>query len=104
MSGPSDPSKGPYLPDDIWLEIAAEAEPLDLLFLSQCCRSLYLLFSDKETWTKILRSVMHDCGPFIVEYSRRNDVEHSPTCRDRARKVEEAPSSESGSVEGSGGE
>ncbi|TEB27175.1 hypothetical protein FA13DRAFT_961209 [Coprinellus micaceus] len=57
------------LPGDLWIEVALDADPLDVMSLSQTCRILHSLLSEGSVWKAILRKDMRRNGPFIVSYS-----------------------------------
>ncbi|TEB22201.1 hypothetical protein FA13DRAFT_1519559 [Coprinellus micaceus] len=57
------------LPGDLWIEVALDADPLDVMSLSQTCRILHSLLSEGSVWKAILREDMRRNGPFIVSYS-----------------------------------
>lgn len=75
------------LPADIWIEIALDSEPLDVISVSQVrirafrfgtlvegqnigtlqtCKRLHSILADRSTWKAILQEVMRRNGPFMV--------------------------------------
>ncbi|TEB21906.1 hypothetical protein FA13DRAFT_1741444 [Coprinellus micaceus] len=57
------------IPGDLWIEIAVKLDPLDVLILSETCRTLYSLLTEKSVWIRVLRIVVRSLGSFIPSYS-----------------------------------
>ncbi|KAJ3523354.1 hypothetical protein NMY22_g11476 [Coprinellus aureogranulatus] len=53
-----------HLPADVWLEAITDANPSDVVSLSQTCRTMRSLLSTKPVWIRILRDLMRKYGRF----------------------------------------
>ncbi|TEB22218.1 hypothetical protein FA13DRAFT_1519903 [Coprinellus micaceus] len=57
------------LPMEIWVKIALDADPFDVVFLAQTCTALYTFLANESVWMAILGNVMRKYGDFMVSYS-----------------------------------
>ncbi|KAJ3513088.1 hypothetical protein NMY22_g15146 [Coprinellus aureogranulatus] len=57
-----------HLPEDVWDEIVSKLEPLDVMALSKTCKTLDVLLSRRDMWSRILRAVCQQRGVFTPTY------------------------------------